>query len=255
MIESVVLCEGYHDRAFWAGWLTHLGCEDPGMPEAGVGRRKPVFDPWGMAVTGGDYGYCSTSNGFIRIRPCHGKDNIIPAARIRLGERETRPMDRLVITRDSDTARDVSSAGTPAPGQEAVEQLVRQFDPHANQTAAGDWLLDNGATTISVVRWEAPDPDHAGLPGKQTLERLVAAAMVAAYPKRGPAVQTWLDSRPDGPSSGPKEFAWSYMAGWYAGGGCELFYRRLWSDSRVVEELEPRLRESGAWAVAEALSE
>jgi len=46
MSESVILCEGYHDRAFWAGWLLHLGCTDPGLPSAGKATRTPIFDPW-----------------------------------------------------------------------------------------------------------------------------------------------------------------------------------------------------------------
>jgi hypothetical protein len=45
MSESAVLCEGYYDRAFWAGLLVHLGCVDPGQGPHG---RRPVFDP--MAV-------------------------------------------------------------------------------------------------------------------------------------------------------------------------------------------------------------
>lgn len=31
MTESCIVCEGYHDRAFWAGLLLHLGCIDPGL--------------------------------------------------------------------------------------------------------------------------------------------------------------------------------------------------------------------------------
>ena len=28
MSESVILCEGYTDRAFWKGWLTRLECKN-----------------------------------------------------------------------------------------------------------------------------------------------------------------------------------------------------------------------------------
>jgi len=68
-------------------------------------------------------------------------------------------------------------------------------------------------------------------------------------------VKRWLDSRPDGPVAGPKEFGWSYMAGWYAEFGCEGFYRNLWLDGRVVTELKSRLAECRAWRVAEALAD
>ena len=31
MSESVILCEGFHDRAFWDGWLTFLHCNSDGF--------------------------------------------------------------------------------------------------------------------------------------------------------------------------------------------------------------------------------
>jgi hypothetical protein len=109
------------------------------------------------------------------------------------------------------------------------------------------------------VRWEAGDGNCPGLPEQQTLERVVCAALVAAFPDRGLAVQKWLDSRTQGPTAGPKEFAWSHMAGWYAEHGCENFFRYLWTaetgDGHAREELENRLRACGAWRVAETLAE
>ena len=99
MSESVILCEGYYDRAFWAGWLTHLGCTDPGQRANGT-HRIPVKDPWNV-----------------------------------------------------------------------------------------------------------------------------------------------------------KEFAWSYMAGWYAELGSETFYRKLWSEDRSAAQLRSRLTKSGMWRVAEALAD
>lgn len=95
----------------------------------------------------------------------------------------------------------------------------------------------------------------APFPVQQTLERLVCAAVTAAHPDRGPAVQAWLDSRPDASEAGPKEFGWSHMAGWYADAACEGFYRILWSDRQVVAELRSRLEHSGGWQIAEVLAE
>ena len=97
------------------------------------------------------------------------------------------------------------------------------------------------------------DPPSAGLPAQQSLERLVCAALVAAYPPRGPAVTNLLDSRPAAPVAGPKEFAWSHMAGWYAEYGSDAFFRKLWLDAPAVTELQTRLTACGAWRVAEAL--
>ena len=119
--------------------------------------------------------------------------------------------------------------------------------------------LFGGAVAVSLLRWETDDATGLGLPGQQTLERLVCAALIAAFPQRGPAVQAWLDRRPEAPVAGPKEFAWSHMAGWYAEHGCQEFYSYLWQaesgDGRVREELEKRLRACGAWQVAEALAQ
>lgn len=252
--ESVILCEGYHDRAFWAAWLTRLGCTDPGKPEPGSNRRKPIEDPWKNEVKGGQYAYHSLSGKFVRVMPCGGKDSILPVARNRLTQRGSKRLARLVINVDSDVDAGAAASQASRPSLQAVEQLVRRLDPKATRMAEGDWRLDDGATVVSVVRWETEDARAAGLPNEQTLERLVCAAVIAAYPKRAPAVQKWLDARPNGPASGPKEFAWSYMAGWYAESSCEFFYRRVWDDLRIVKELESRLRSSGTWQVAEDLA-
>jgi len=253
MSESVVLCEGYHDRAFWAGWLEHLGCENLGRPRGRTGRIQ-VRDPWDKPVVGGEFAFRSKTGKFLRIVPCQGKDKVLSAAESRLKDREVEKLVRLALNVDSDkTANGVSSASAVLSYQ-AVEACLRKFgEPACNEH--GDFLLDGGATIVSVVRWEASDSPAAGLPNQQTLERLVCAAVVAAHPNRGAAVQGWLDSRPNGPEAGPKEFAWSHMAGWYAEQGCEAFYRVVWTDENVVSELESRLSQCGAWRIAEALAE
>jgi hypothetical protein len=114
-------------------------------------------------------------------------------------------------------------------------------------------LLYEGSTLVSVVEWNSDDAAGTGVPAIQTLERLICSAMVAAYPQRAPAVQQWLDSHPEPPGSSPKEFAWSYMAGWYADCGCEYFCQAVWSDARIADELKSRLTRAGTWRVAEDL--
>jgi hypothetical protein len=79
--------------------------------------------------------------------------------------------------------------------------------------------------------------------------------MIAAYPDRQAAVQPWLDSRTNPPDESPKDYAWSYMAGWYADAGCERFYSSLWEDAAVVTELKSRLCKIGAWRIAATLAE
>jgi len=174
--------------------------------------------------------------------------------RIRLGQRSSKAVLRLVINIDSDVTASGAGIGPLGLHRHDVEQLVRSLDPGAAVNADGEIELDGGATKVSLVRWEVGDPPAPGLPDQQTLERLTSAALAAAYPARAASVQTWLDARPIPPGADPKEHAWSYMAGWYAEHGCEAFYSNLWKDTRVVVELETRLRSSGTWQIAEALA-
>jgi len=242
--ETLILCEGYHDRAFWAGWLAHLGCSTDGFSPNSPGY--PRQDPWGGKIGGGQFAFTSPSGHFLRVVPCQGKDKLRPAARARLRERQTKTLARLILNVDPDTD---AASSTPPAGIRAqdVLTLAREFDPAAQILPNGDIHLEGGATKVSLVRWEATDPPAPGLPNQQTLERLACAAVVAAYPARAGAVQSWLDARPAAPAAGPKEHAWSYMAGWYGEHGCQDFYENLWRDPRIVEELQSRLLAAGAW--------
>jgi hypothetical protein len=160
---------------------------------------------------------------------------------------------RLVINVDADAEGSGADAGTCGISVQRVMQIACEFEPNARP---GDGSrIQVGATEICLIRWEAQDAPAAGLPARQTLERLVSAAILAAYPKRGPSVQSWLDGRPDPPQDdSPKEHAWSYMAGWYAERHCEAFYATLWDEARIAAELQRRLRDSGAWEIAESLA-
>lgn len=254
MSESVIYCEGYHDRAFWAGWLTHLGCVDPGSPSAGRTGRIPIYDPWNTPVSGGQYAYHSARGLFIRVAPCHGKSKILSVVRTRLQQRGTKALTRLVINIDSDVTASRASAGVTGLQRDDVLRLVRTFDPAASLNVDSEIEVDGGATKLSLVRWEVNDPPALSLPDQQTLERLVSATVAAAYPARAISVQNWLTGRPSPPPTDPKEHAWSYMAGWYAEHGCEAFYSNLWNDPLVVSALEARLRPSGAWQIAATLA-
>jgi hypothetical protein len=57
MSESVILCEGFHDRAFWDGWLTLLKCDSAGFRPGTSGY--PQNDPWGDPVRQGQFAYRS----------------------------------------------------------------------------------------------------------------------------------------------------------------------------------------------------
>ncbi len=247
MSESVILCEGYLDRAFWAGWLTHLGCTI-------LRERGQVYDAIGRPVHRGQYMFRSKSERFVRVVPCKGRPNVRREARARLDQRGLRPrLTRLILNTDTDVDLALPSAATGSRHEDIVA-LVRQFDAAATIGPEGDIAADEGATIVSLVRWETADDVTLGVPTRQTLERVVCAALVAAYPVRGPLVDRWLKSRPDAPPARAKEFGWSYMAGWFADHGCEAFYELLWKDPLVVVQRESRLRAAGVWRVAEALA-
>lgn len=248
MSESIILCEGYDDRAFWAGWLKHSGCT---IPKDG----DKVVDSSEKIVSNGQFMYRSKSEKFIRLVPCHGKPKIRGSARSQLKQRTIKPfLTHLIINIDPDINAHGTDTATGLRLQN-IHDLVHEFDKEATKTDDGDIAMDGGSTIVSLVRWEASDVAGDGIPTKQTLERLVCAAIVAAYPDRGPKVQEWLDSRNGTPKAGPKEFGWSHMAGWYADHGCADFYKNLWRDDRIVAELKPRLVECGAWRIAEMLAE
>jgi len=247
--ESAIYCEGYHDRAFWSGWLTYLGCTDPGIVP-NLSERAPVRDPWNEKVAGGQYAYRSKSQQFIRVVPSHGKDKLVPLVLKRLENRYAKPLSRVVINVDPDTTPGGTTTGLKL---QDILVSVQRVDPSAVMDANGEIAMDGGATKIALVRWESGDGPLPGVPNQQTLERLVCAALVAAYPERGPCVQSWLDTL-DPPPVNVKAFAWSFMAGWHAEHGCDDFYRCLWDDAKVRGELETRLRASGVWQIAEALA-
>jgi hypothetical protein len=158
----------------------------------------------------------------------------------------------VVLSIDSDTLAGEPDAGDPL--SRFLCQWLQGFDRDAKVVGDSDVSLFGGATTVSLVRWQADDPVEAGLPAQQTLERLVCAAVIAAYPERAEPVQRWLVSRPKAPPAGPKHFAFSYMAGWYAEFGSDTFYQKLWKDEQLVVPLRSRLDACGAWRIAEELA-
>jgi hypothetical protein len=246
--ESVVFCEGFHDRAFWKGLLLHLNCTDPGIVP-GASTRGTIKDPFGGDVVGGRFAYSSPAGPFIQVIPCHGKGNILRNVRIRLSRPSTEPVRHMIINDDADVPE--GTPNRPTPG--AILSTLQKIDPGARQVGPAAWRMFGGNTDVALTQWAAPDPPTDGVPKIQTLERLVCASVCAAHAGRGAAVKTWLDSRPTPPADNVKDYAWSYMAGWNSGDGCAEFYSGLWSDPAIAAELEKRLRSSGGWAVAEAL--
>ncbi len=235
--ETYIICEGFHDRAFWAGWLQWLAYVDPGTTP--VGGRKDVFDPWKVKVTRGQFGLISPSGIFTRIVPVDGEANISKAARIRLEQHGSKTLANLILCADAPDAM----------SPESIHQLLCGFDNEACRHNDSHFSLHKDAVQVYAVNWHVPDATHDHLPDQQTLERLVCASILAAYPERGLPVRAWLDSRPSAPPTDVKAFAWSHMAGWYSDRGCESFYRAVWDDPKIAEEMVNRLRATGAYDI------
>jgi hypothetical protein len=239
--QHVVLCEGFDDRAFWKGWLLFLGCADPSNDGA-----KKVLDAWGRPVVRGSFLFTTPVGSSVLVRPIGGRSKVRKAAREFLDHQVYRPA-RLLINLDSD--RDLQTGEGPD-SREAVRQIVRD---HGEQPVQGDGPFTLGDVELSMVIWECDDAHPTpGLPAQQTLERLIAAAILDAYPGRGPVVEEWLAAEPRGEML-PKSYGYSYLAKWYAEGGPDDFLRGLWRDGRITEALRERLAANGAWGTVEVL--
>ena len=248
--EAYVVCEGFHDRAFWSGLLGRLGCSAPKLLQDG--RREELLDPWRNKVKEGHYGFTSSTGGFIRVVPAREKSQVRRVFKHRLSRRDTEKVSIIVACSDLDS--DCQAA--PEANDTALYDMVREFDSQAKVLSPVEVRLDGNSVQAFLLRWQTPDEPKPGLPNKQTLERLVSASLAAAYPNRAEPVQVWLDGRPDPPPTCAKEHTWSYIAGWYADcGGYEAFFDRLWGDGKVVPELMGRLDKTGVLRVARLIAE
>ncbi len=225
-----VLCEGYHDRAFWKGLLLQQGYEE---------CRK--ID--GKKIMGGVYGYRFKEDYSLKVIPCGGKSEIRKKAITRLRQLDTDPLDRLLINLDPD-----SEAFLDGPCRDMIRGVLNDGSYKYDEDGAHFLVQNRGnITTVSPVVWGTKSIGGNHLPGQQTLERLVCSAILAIYPERGQPVGQFLDSKPHGDKIGPKQFAWSFMAKWAGDKGCEEFFNSVWQDPKLSQALEDLLKETGAW--------
>ncbi len=240
--QHVVLCEGFDDRSFWAGWLLHLGCTDP--TDRG---KKVATDAWGRPVKGkGRYLFHTPGGSRVLVRPFDGRANAPRAAWDYLRDPVHGP-DRMILNIDSDAD---SGSGESA-GDALRSILVHNGGKPGNDS--DDPVEINGVKVFAVI-WECDDPHLTpGVPRKQTLERLVAASIRAAYPDRGPVVEQWLAAEPRAEVSTHKNYGYSYLAKWYAEHGTDDFFRAIWRDEAVTAHLRRRLEKTGAWATVASL--
>lgn len=234
--DNVILCEGYHDRAFLSGWLEALGCTScKDKPYRG---GKPLRG-------GGQFGFHQeTRDVWARVIPVGGDGNIYRKADFILKEANTDRIANVVLVTDRDT-----DAGAPGTRRASFEGFLTKVKAPEGRLAG---LM---ATQIRLVEWHvAGVPPQVGLPAKETLERLVCAALDQVYPGRGQAIASWLESRPEPPlvDKEHKTIAASHMAGWYSERGYEGLFGAVWEDAATRAALEGLLanaRQELAWLV------
>lgn len=234
--DNVILCEGYHDRAFLAGWLEALGCTS--CKGKAYRRGKPLRG-------GGQFGFHQAARDvWARVVPVSGDGNLYPEAELILEGANTEPIANLVLVMDRDT--DVGESGARRASFEGF--LAKVGAPEGRYSGIME-------TQIRLVEWHVADVQPAvGLPTKETLERLVCAALEQVHPGRGQAIAAWLQSRPEPPHTEKvhKTIAASHMAGWYSERGYEGLFGAVWEDSATRAVLERFLKEARqelAWLV------
>jgi hypothetical protein len=239
--ESIVLCEGFDDRAFWQGLLLSLGCKDA--------RRDSSIHKFNAVFT-----YRTPSGRLVHVVPCHQQQSAVGSeeraqdpvrflARLLLKGRATKPLSRLILNLDVDTSN-------PSDIVASIRSIV---GPEARETPSSDFELDDGQLVVSPLLWYLPRPVATGIPAQQALERLVCAALCDAFPERGLAVGSWLSSRPDPRGKEHKAHAWSFMAGWHTDHGMGDFYASLWRDPDIQPKLRAILERTSAWPTIVAL--
>lgn len=263
---TVILCEGYHDRAFLAGvGIYLLQWKEPGVDDRG--NRSTVMDPFGR-VAGGDFGYTHSSGARVRVRPCNGHSKIPDALKLLLNGRNTRPFDRLVINYDGDKG---------GAGSDFVERIHQSIEGELRRCGVtpvvvqpGHWTFDEGKREVRTIIWRCAhseadpcDPTFlpSGIPEQQCLERLICTASASIWPERMAAVGQWLSSRPSPTTRAskdgtiPKSHTWTLMGGWFAEHGCDDFFKEVWAHPELANTLKDLLREAGTWEVLESCTQ
>ena len=266
--EYYILCEGYHDRAFWYGWFLVNGWKS--------GRYSKDSRLKDLEHKGG-YSVFSPNNLLAIIVPCEGHTEILNTFRkeykrlnnhirtaLEMGEMPTKY--KFILNVDDDTpgkAKDEDDETETSPLShtlhiESVRSKLRALDPDLREEDGWFYLLD-GQCEVTIVRWQVKAEEASDIPQKQTLERMVCAAIRAVYAERAETVNQWLKSRPAPPKETPKEHTWSYMAGWYPEHGCEDFFKTIWRDKgnengTIRQKLEEILQVAGYWGIFEELS-
>lgn len=244
--EIIILCEGYHDRAFWKGFLKHFGCADD--------RTRST----GQTGKGEHFYLAADRKRKVTVKPCDGIDKIPKALAAYLTGIATRPLEGIIISVDDDRQAGALNQSASLTLQSLKDSLAAKLKLGQVEVQS-DLLLfkiDGGeSVNIQLMHWASTEADTFSLPRQQTLERLVCAALNKAYPNRSEPVVHFLNSRGDNaPVAGPKEFAYSHVAGWYAEKGIEECYQSLWRDDLIRKNLIAELQTAGVWEIMNRLA-
>lgn len=217
-----LIVEGFGDRAFFAALLRRQGWVDAGGP----GKPRPRLR--GRQVSGGRF-LLRHGSAELVVVPAQGTGKRMSAVERNLHATDCQPGDRVLRIRDDDTDS-ADEPGTPTDAPPAASDLPTE-----------------------ELRLTCPDPSDPRLPEKQTLERLVVAALLAVHGDRVSSVRNWLDQRPDPAGPDHKASAWTCYAGWLTDHCPGDLFRAVWDEEPVAAALEDRLKQTEVWQRLAAL--
>lgn len=241
-----ILAEGYDDRAFWSGWLTHLGATDARDVDKArwraLGLHERDRQGGGEAGTKGMFTFIFETHALLfKVVPVQEQqldaDALAATLADKLSLRQTAqtPYRAFIINQDDDTTASAPAARTP----DAVRTRLRNRGEAFEEIPFGA-RLDDG-TEVLQFTWRCDDADAPHLPAKQTLERLVCAAIGAVHPTRLKSLRRWLGERPEPTGADHKATAGGLWAGWSADDGWGDFYKAIWRDAAIARALLGRL--------------
>lgn len=242
-----VLAEGYDDRAFWSGWLAHLGGLDARDIDKASWRALGLSERdrqgGGEAGTKGMFTFIFESRALLfKVVPVQEQQSldgeplmVILTDKLALRQTAHTPYRAFIVNQDDDTPATAPAARTA----DAIRTRLRNRGEAFEEIGLGARLADG--TEALQFTWRCDDAATALLPDKQTLERIVCAAIGEVYPERLKSLRHWLDVRPDPTGADHKATAGGLWAGWSADDGWSDFYKAVWRDDAIRTALLARL--------------
>jgi hypothetical protein len=216
-----------------------LGCEQGDQVPPGTWPRE--VDRYLGTRARGAYTYLAADRRrCVRVSPYQNDESWRAALKRCLDGRETAtglPLAAVVVNLDAD-----NQPGEPSPV--TASTLGAWLEQHGHGPAEplphGVRLADGVEVHLAI--WRSSAPPDAKLPSKQTLERMICAALLETRPTWVESSTGWLSQRPEPQGKLHKVHAAALFAGWYADDGWDYFFRGLWSDEVVASALRRQLQ-------------